>query len=199
MNEPAVPAWLDRLAGVSWRFLVVAGATMVIISGLVTLDVILLPMFLALLFASAFLPLDRRLRRVVGRPGLTAAVCLLTLIAILAAVVWITLSAVLSETDTIGRALDRGVTRVSEAAVDYDLVPEDYDPGGEQLASRAAGSFGRHLLTGATVIVSVTVDLVTTMLLSLFITFFLLKDGGMMWRWVVDRLGRGSPLLDTTG
>lgn len=199
LNEPAVPAWLDRLAGVSWRFLVVAGATMVIISGLVTLDVILLPMFLALLFASAFLPLDRRLRRVVGRPGLTAAVCLLTLIAILAAVVWITLSAVLSETDTIGRALDRGVTRVSEAAVDYDLVPEDYDPGGEQLASRAAGSFGRHLLTGATVIVSVTVDLVTTMLLSLFITFFLLKDGGMMWRWVVDRLGRGSPLLDTTG
>ena len=87
LNEPAVPAWLDRLAGVSWRFLVVAGAAMVIISGLVTLDVILLPMFLALLFASAFLPLDRRLRRVVGRPGLTAAVCLLTLIAILAAVV----------------------------------------------------------------------------------------------------------------
>lgn len=111
---------------------------------------------------------------------------------------WITLSAVLSETDTIGRALDRGVTRVSEAAVDYDLVPEDYDPGGEQLASRAAGLFGRHLLTGATVIVSVTVDLVTTMLLSLFITFFL-KDGGMMWRWVVDRLVMGFPLLDTTG
>ncbi len=53
LNEPAVPAWLDRLTGVSWRFLVVAGAAMVIISGLVTLDVILLPMFLALLFASA--------------------------------------------------------------------------------------------------------------------------------------------------
>lgn len=196
-GTPTVPAWLDRLAGLSWRFLVVAAAASVILSVLVTLDVLLLPMFLALLFASVFLPLDRQLRRRLGRPGLASASCLLILLAVLAAVVWVTLSALVAQSDTIGRTLDRGYHRVTEAAIDADLVaPESID---DTTASRWAGQMGRHLATGALTLVSVVVDVGTTVMLSLFITFFLLKDGGMMWRWIVSRLGRGSPLLDSTG
>lgn len=191
--------WLDRLAAVSWRFLVVAAAGMLIVSVLVTLDVILLPMFLALLFASAFLPLDRRLRRHLPHPGLAAATCLLLLLAALVTVGAITLSALVSESATIGRALDRGVARVADVAAEADLLPEGTAAVDDETASRPAGDLGRHLLTGAAVLLSVVVDLVTTLLLSLFITFFLLKDGGMMWRWLVDRFGRGSVLLDTTG
>ncbi len=197
-SSPA-PAWLDRLAAVSWRFLAVAAAGAVIISVLVTFDVLLLPMFLALLFASAFLPLDRRLRRHVPHPGLAAAICLLLLLAALVAVAAVTLSALVTESATIGRALDQGVARVTDAAAGADLLPEGTATADEETASRAASDLSPHLLTGATVVVSVVIDLVTTLLLSLFITFFLLKDGEMMWRWLVDRFGRGSVLLDTTG
>ena len=70
-SDAPIPAWFDNLAGLSWRFLVVAASAMAIIWVLAILDVLLLPMFLALLFASAFLPLDRRLRRLLGRPGLS--------------------------------------------------------------------------------------------------------------------------------
>jgi predicted PurR-regulated permease PerM len=191
--------WLDRLAAVSWRFLVVAGAAMVIVSVLITLDVILLPMFLALLFASAFLPLDRRLRRHLPHPGLAAATCLLLLLAALLVVAGVTLSALVNESATIGRALDQGVARVADVAAGADLVPEGSASAEDETVSSAAGGVSRHLLTGATVVVSVVFDLLTTLLLSLFITFFLLKDGDMMWRWLVDRFGRGSVLLDTTG
>jgi predicted PurR-regulated permease PerM len=51
-------------------------------------------------------------------------------------------------------------------------------------------------------VVSVVIDLVTTLLLSLFITFFLLKDGEMMWRgWSTGSGGVGAarhhrPALD---
>lgn len=197
--HPPAPLWLSRLAAVSWRFLVVVAAAMVITSVMVTLDVILLPMFLALLFASAFLPLDRRLRRHLPHPGLAAAACLLLLLTALLAVAAITLSALITESDTIASALDRGFARVADAAADRDLLPDDTAAEQDDTASNVADDFGHHLITGATTLVSTVVDLVTTLLLSLFITFFLLKDGGMMWRWVVDRLGRGSPLLDRTG
>ncbi len=196
-SDVVVPGWLDRLAGVSWRFLVVAAAAGVIVSGLVTLDVILLPMFLALLFASAFLPLDRALRRRLPHPGLAAAACLTMLLVVLGLVVWATLSAIVAEAPTIGRALDRGYNRVTEAAIDAELLSPD-SKGGDT-ASRISGDVGRFLATGAVAVVSATVDLATTLLLSLFVSFFLLKDGAMMWHWVVQRLGRGSALLDSTG
>jgi predicted PurR-regulated permease PerM len=199
MTDPPAPAWLDRLAAVSWRFLVVTAAGAVILAVLITFDVLLLPSFLALLFASALLPLDRRLRRSLPHPGLAAAACLLLLLAILATVAVVTMSALVSESTTIGRALDRGLDRVASAAADADLVAEGTATADEHAASRTAGDLSSHLLTGATVLVSVVFDLLTTLFLSLFITFFLLKDGDMMWRWLVDRLGRGSALLDTTG
>jgi predicted PurR-regulated permease PerM len=198
MTDPPVPAWLDRLAGVSWRFLVVAGAGAVLLLVLITFDVLLLPSFLALLFASAMLPLDRRLRRRLP-PALSAATCLLLLLAILATVAAVTLSALVSEASTIGDALDQGFARITDAAADADLVAEDAAPDDEETASRVAAGVSDHLLTGATVLVSVVFDLLTTLFLSLFITFFLLKDGDMLWRWLVDRLGRGSVLLDDTG
>jgi predicted PurR-regulated permease PerM len=199
MTASPAPAWLDRLAAVSWRFLAVAASGAVIMSVLITFDVLLLPMFLALLFASAFLPLDRRLRRHVPHPGLAAAICLLLLLTALVAVAAVTLSALVTESATIGRALDQGLARVSDAAAEADLLPPDTATADEETASRAVSDLNRHLLTGAGVLVSVVFDLLTTLLLSLFITFFLLKDGEMMWRWVVDRFGRGSVLLDTTG
>ncbi|MCB0988430.1 MAG: AI-2E family transporter [Microthrixaceae bacterium] len=198
-SDAPIPAWFDNLAGLSWRFLVVAASAMAIIWVLAILDVLLLPMFLALLFASAFLPLDRRLRRLLGRPGLSAATCLLLLLTGLAVVITVTLSALINESATIGNALDRGWARVSEAAADADLVPTGTADADEDVASRAAGAVGRYALTGARILISATIDLATTLLLSLFITFFLLKDGGMMWRWMVDRFGGGSTLLDTTG
>jgi predicted PurR-regulated permease PerM len=111
----------------------------------------------------------------------------------------VTLSALVTESATIGRALDQGLARVSDAAAEADLLPPDTATADEETASRAVSDLNRHLLTGAGVLVSVVFDLLTTLLLSLFITFFLLKDGEMMWRWVVDRFGRGSVLLDTTG
>ena len=68
LTQLAPPDWLDRLASLSWRFLVVSAAAAVIITVLITFDVVLLPFFLSILFACALRPVDRRLRRIGARP-----------------------------------------------------------------------------------------------------------------------------------
>lgn len=196
--SPPVPAWLDRLSAVSWRFLVVAVAGAAVMSMLLTFDIVIVPVFLALLFTSALLPLVRRLRRRGMRPGLSAGIGLLVLLAILTGAAAITGSALVRQSASISESLDRGLARLDEAGVRADLIDEGQGPDGDT-ASEASEHLTGLLLTGGFAVVSRLFDFVTMVLLSVFVTFFLLKDGGTMWGWCIERLAGGSPVIDATG
>ncbi len=193
------PAWLQRLAAVSWRFVVIVLAGAMVLSAVVALDALVLPVFLSLLFACALLPVHRGLLRRKLRPGAAAALSLLLLMVLLAGAAALTAHALVSESGTIAGVLDEGYARMAATAADAELVSPDQAQAADHVPSGLVERLRPWLLGGAVTIVSTTVDLVTTLFLSLFITFFLLKDGGMMWRWLVDYLGNGSPLLDATG
>lgn len=197
LTQLAPPDWLDRLAGLSWRFLVVSAAAAVIITVLITFDVVLLPFFLAILFACALRPVDRRLRRIGARPGLAATISLILLIVMVGAASTMVVSALVRESSSIASSLNRGAARATQAAVDADLLPADAKAG--DTAGELAGTSARWLATGALQVGRVVVELGATLFLSLFITFFVLKDGPSMWRWAVSRLGGGSALFDRTG
>lgn len=197
MTEPAVPAWLDRLSAVSWRFLVVTLAGAAVVSTLLALDIIILPVFLALLFTSVLLPVVRPLRRRGMGPGLSAGLALLLLMTVLGGAAAITGSALVRESSSIASSLDRGLQRLDDAGVRSHLIGEDQGPEPDA-ASQASGQLSGLLLTGGLAVVSRAFDFVTMLLLSLFVTFFMLKDGRAMWGWCVDRLAGGSALVDAT-
>lgn len=195
---PPVPAWLDRLSAVSWRFLVVTVAGAAVVTTLLALDIVIVPVFLALLFTSALLPLVRVLRRRGMGPGLSAGVGLLLLVAILAGAAAITGSALVRQSSSISASLDRGLARLDDAGVRAHVLGEDQGPD-DDAASAASSRISGLLLTGGLAVVSRAFDFVTMVLLSVFVTFFLLKDGGTMWAWCIERLAGGSPLVDATG
>jgi predicted PurR-regulated permease PerM len=195
---PAVPAWLDRLSAVSWRFLVVTVAAGAVITTLLAFDIVIVPVFLALLFTSALLPLVRALRRRGMGPGLSAGLGLLVLLAILLGAAAITGSALVRQSSSIGESLDRGMARLDEAGVRADLFDEGQGPH-DGAASEASGQLTGLLLSGGFAVVSRVFDFVTMVLLSVFVTFFLLKDGGTMWAWCIERLAGGSSVIDATG
>ncbi len=195
---PAVPAWLDHLSAVSWRFLVVTVAGAAVVTTLLTFDIVIVPVFLALLFTSALLPLVRALRRRGMGPGLSAGLGLLVLVAILLGAAAITGSALVRQSSSIAESLDRGMARLDEAGVRADLFDEGQGPD-DDAASEASGQLTGLLLSGGFAVVSRVFDFVTMVLLSVFVTFFLLKDGGAMWAWCIERLAGGSSVIDATG
>ncbi len=195
---PPVPAWLDRLSAVSWRFLVTTVAAGAVITTLVALDVIIVPVFLALLFTSALLPVVRVLRRRGMGRGLSAGIALLVLLALLLGAAAITGSALVSQSAGIATSLDRGLTRLEDAGVRGHLLGEDQGSDGDA-AAYASSQITGLLLTGGFALVSRAFDFVTMVLLSVFVTFFLLKDGGHMWAWCIERLAGGSLVVDATG
>jgi hypothetical protein len=72
-----VPDGLRRASELGWRFLVVAGATVVIALLVARLRIVLVPTAVALLIACAFWPLAARLRRLGLPPALAALLPLL--------------------------------------------------------------------------------------------------------------------------
>ena len=123
---------------------------------------------------------------------------LLVLVAILLGAAAITGSALVRQSSSIAESLDRGMARLDDAGVRADLFDEGQGPD-DDAASEASGQLTGLLLSGGFAVVSRLFDFVTMVLLSVFVTFFLLKDGGAMWAWCIERLAGGSSVIDATG
>jgi predicted PurR-regulated permease PerM len=192
------PLWFDRLAGVSWRFLAVAGALCVIVLFVVGLGSVILPAFLGLLFASGLRPINTALRRRGAPPAVAAlsAVAVLTLIVI--AVVWTTIRAVADEWGAISFDLQTGLDRLVQAAVDAGAHQATSEQLADQFAS-AIGTIVKWMIIGTAHVLPVVASVATTVLLSLVVAFFFMKDGAWMWRRTVAAAAGSSALLDQIG
>ena len=193
------PQWLIRLSGWSWRFLVIAAAMAVVISVLSLLGVVIIPVFVGLLFTAALLPLVRRLRRRGAKPALAAAIGVLLILVGTTMVTALAVATLAKQAPAIANLMDEGVDRLADAGVDASLLREDQAAEPSKAASDTTDQAVGFLLGGVTRVVSTLASVVTILLLSIFVTFFLLKDGNTMWQWCVLRLGGGSALFDSVG
>jgi predicted PurR-regulated permease PerM len=193
------PLWYDQVAGVSWRFLLAVAAIATVVLALGALDVVVLPVFLALLFASALAPLARRFRDWGARPGLASIGVVVLLIVALLLAAGIALSAVGEQWDNILAALDDGLEELEEELADSTLLDPGQAGAAGDVVREVSRTFARIASAGAIWLLSSLAEVVSTLLLSLFVTFFYLKDGNEMWAWVVARAGGDAQLLDRVG
>ena len=178
---------LDRAAGFTWRALVVLAGGAVLVWLLLRLRIVLVPLLLALMISTILYPVVRW-ERAHGAPrGLAALGGLLLTFAVIAGVLAIVIpafvhqaddmsDAVTSAIDDIDRWLRTGPLGLSEQQV-RDLRGGDRD------------GFGGVLKSGVSSGVPIVVQIVTQALLTVFFTFFVLKDGDRMWAWVLHRAG----------
>src|SRR5690242_577578 len=157
------------------------------------LRLVVLPCVAALLLTALLQPLTQRLRRL-GLPALAATWCtVLAALAVLAGVA--TIAATRTSAD-----YQRLVTDVGDTTNDLQRwlagAPFHLHRAGlTQLSNRLLTFLKQHQSAVAGTVLSggrIFLEVLAGVVLTLFITFFLLKDGERIWVWLTDFLGHGA-------
>lgn len=198
MSRWEPPLWFDRLGGIAWRSVVVIVAGAIIVSGIVAFGSVILPVVLGLLFTCALRPLASWLRRQRLRPGLAAALSVLVLAVAMVAVVWLTINAVVDQWSEIESLIADGRTTLIDALEDRGVSTETAATL-QQAASDAVGVTIDILFHGIVQIVPTVAGVIMAVVLSLLVTFFFVKDGESIWRWIVANFDTSDRLVDHVG
>ena len=188
-SRARAPRWLEVAAAWCWRLVVVgfviyAGARLVS-----ALRIVVLPCVGALLVTALLQPLAARLRRA-GLHPLAATWCVLLLaIGVVAGAITLVGIRVSQESSTLTNELSR-TTHQFEHWLEtgpYHVRPSSI----QQLSNNIIGWFSKHRsLVAGTVVTGgkIVTEILAGLILMLFITFFLIKDGERIWAWATGSL-----------
>jgi predicted PurR-regulated permease PerM len=184
-----VPGWLQLMAGWAWRLLVVGVVLYLTFRVASALRLVVLPFIAALLLTALLQPLTHRLRRA-GLPALAATWCTLLLaVAVLAGAGALAATQTSADYQTL-------VSELGNTFVDLQRwlggAPFHFRQASLQELSNRALDFLKHhesavagtVLSGGRIFLEILAGLV----LMLFVTFFLLKDGDRIWAWLTGFL-----------
>lgn len=191
--DAQVPRLLRVAAAWSWRALLVGLVIYLAFRAAAALRLVVLPLIAALLLAALLRPLTGRLRRV-GMPSLTATWCT-ALIAVLlvAGLTTLVASQLTANYPTMAAEVQHTAADVQKFLAGPPLhisgarLQQYVSDLGHYLASHKALVAGT-VLTGGRFFAEFAAGLV----LMLFITFFLLKDGDRIWGWLISGLPTGA-------
>ncbi|GAB4086859.1 hypothetical protein GCM10028784_34890 [Myceligenerans cantabricum] len=179
--------WADGFGRIGTRSLqILALVAVVAVFGFMgtRLTLVVIPVLIALVLAAAIYPLVSFLRRR-GLPSMLATwIALLTLVALLSAIVWLVVLAVVDQWDELqSQALD-GFDSLQTYVqnLPFNITDEQIASVRESavslLQSDAVGS-------GAIAGVSQTADFVAGFFIMIVVLFFFLKDGPVMWEFLL--------------
>ncbi len=182
-----VPGWLAFAAALAWRFLMLAGATFVVLVVFGRLRVVLVPIAAALLIAAILAPPKQWLGRHGLRPFPATVLTFVVAVGLVALAIAYLVPAVASQATQLGHALDSSVTQIQQWLVDgpLHLSPSDVDQYVTTLRSEFTSNSGGIIhgaLNSATIAIEVTISVVLTIVLA----FFFVKDGEQL---VEDAIG----------
>jgi len=187
--EPPVPRALQRAAAWSWRLLVIGLLIYVAFRVASALSLVVLPCIAALLLTALLQPLTARLRQA-GLPSLAATWC-----TVLAAIVILAGVSILAA-DRVSADYPRLQTEVRHTAheVQASLAGAPFHVNSVRLQeyyndivhflSQHKSLIAGTVVTGGKIVL----ELLTGLVLMIFITFFLLKDGDRIWAWLIRGL-----------
>ena len=190
-DRPDVPPALRQLAAWSWRLLVVLAAAGLVLYLLILLKVIVVPVILALFLATLLVPLVRWLEGR-GWPHLTAVLAVFgAAVLLLAAIVAGFIPLIGNELGAVRQRADEGVREVQEfiASRPFGLSEEDLNRYLDQARQRITEN-STGLTRGAVEGVTLVGEVITGLILCLFLTFFFVKDSERFTRWILDFAGR---------
>lgn len=184
-------AWGDSfglLATRSLQIIVVLILTAGVVIGMSTLSTVVIPILLALIFASTFSPVMAWLRGHRVPSALATVLVLLTIVLLLAGVGWLIVWAVRDQWDELSAQAETGFQQVIDwvktlpFAPDHDQLVEWQQNVTDFLTGFLTSSqFGSGALAG----VGIVTNFVTGLILMVVVLFFFLKDGPQIWRFLL--------------
>lgn len=189
--EPGRPTvgrlWTDSLGVTATRalqMLIVLAIVAVAVIGMTQLTLVIIPVLLALIFASAFEPAMRWMRTK-GLPSVVATIfALLAIVVVLGGVGWLIAWQVRSQWQELYDQAAEGITQLIAWVQQLPFAPSE-----EQLADvqdtvvgfLTSSSFGSGALAG----VSAAANFFTGLVLMIVVLFFFLKDGPQIWDFLL--------------
>lgn len=194
LAERAVPESVRAAAAWSWRVLLIVAVIGVVVLLLAVSKVLWVPVVVALLLTVLLTPLVNVLQNRLRFPrGAAAATAVVLLLAVVVGLVTVAGRQIVTGFGDLWEQTQAGFTELLDSLadgpleLDRDQLDDYLSQAGDQLSANSSA-----LVSGA-VSASVTVGHVLAgALVALFTTLFFLKDGALIWAWLVRLLPAGS-------
>jgi predicted PurR-regulated permease PerM len=188
-TSDGVPRLLRQAAAWSWRIILVAALIYGAFRIAVTLRLVVLPLIAAILLTALLQPLASRLRRM-GLPDLAATWCTFLLaLLIIAGVVTLAANRVSADYPTLVAEVRRTANEIQKslAGPPFHLNERRL----QMLTNQVTKFLSQHKSVIAGTVVTggkIFLEILTGLVLMLFTSFFLLKDGARIWAWLISGL-----------
>lgn len=188
-----VPWAYDLVAAYSWRFLVIIGATAVILYGLSYLAVVVFPVIIALFIAALAAPLVSLLQRLRLPRTAASAIVVVGGIGIVALLLTFVGQQIANEVDELSGKVVGGLDEIEKWLKDgplklSDSTINDGIESAQDFVSREGNDvFGRITELGVAV-----GHVIAGFFIVLFATYFFLADGSVIWTWIVRMFPRAA-------
>jgi len=170
----------------SWRVVLVGGTVYLLAKLLSKVGLVAFAFIIALFLTAMLHPLEVRLRRVPGRKSVAALIALLAGLVVIASLGWF----VVWQISTHDKQLADQVTSVVNHAKHWletgplHVKSSDLDKVSTNLADTIK-KHGGQLISGAITTVKAVAEFLAAFLLVLLTTFYLLRDGELIWQWII--------------
>ncbi|WP_053352426.1 AI-2E family transporter [Leucobacter musarum] len=179
--------WSDGfglMATRSLQIIIVLLLTAAVIWGMRSLTTVVIPILLALIFASTFSPVTAWLRRRRVPGALAAAIVLLGIVVMLTGIGWLIVWAVRDQWDDLSSQAQDGFAQVVDWSKTLPFLPDQSQlhEWGDQITDfLTSAQFGSGALAG----VGAVTSFITGLVLMVVVLFFFLKDGPSIWRFLL--------------
>ncbi|UOV99695.1 AI-2E family transporter [Agrococcus sp. SCSIO52902] len=196
-----------RFATRALQGIIVVVAVAGVVFAMTQLTLVIIPVTIALILASAFAPVMRWMRRKGVPSGLATAGAMLAIALALGGVVWLVVNAVRSQLDELVSQTSEGIDQVIAWVSTLPFAPTDeqIQQGRDAVVDFLTSSqFGSGAVAGA----AAAANFLTGLVLMLVVLFFFLKDGPRIWEFLLrplegERYARGKRIgrrtVDTLG
>ncbi|EFC83321.1 AI-2E family transporter [Parafrankia sp. EUN1f] len=191
--EQHVPVALRVAAGWSWRLIVIGTAVYILSMMVGRVRTVVIPVIAGLLIAALIHPLAQRFQRL-GLPRLGAAFAALIVffLIVTGAGVAVGFNAA-NEIPAVADQVSEGIDQVRDYLTDgpFHLSEGQIDDLVDDIRKSITDNRGK-LVSGVLSTASVAAEVLTSILVALFSTFFFLYDGERIWDWIVTRFPAGA-------
>jgi predicted PurR-regulated permease PerM len=179
--------WPVRVAAAwSWRLLAVAAGVYVVILLFSKIHIVAFAFIVALFFTAVLNPLDKRLERLGLHKSAAASLVLLAGIIVFGLIGWFVVVQITSHANTLGDQLTKVTGQIRDWLENgpFHLREADLNNFTNSITDAIKNNQGK-LVSGAVSTARTVFEVLGGLALSIFSTFFLLRDGDLIWRWVL--------------
>jgi predicted PurR-regulated permease PerM len=193
MGNNAVPRGIQVAAAWAWRLVALAAAGWVLLQVIARTQLVLVPVLVALLLAALLQPLAAALvKRGVPR-ALAAALVLIGGLVGIGLLVWLVVDQFRNGLGDLTSQVEGGIDEIRDWLVNGPLgLSQAQIDNAITSAENSLRENRSALTTGAVGAATTAGHVLTGLLIALFATFFLLKDGAQIWAWVVRLFPRDT-------